>query len=184
MNIENKKMHFFQVQSKHKPIIVDWFSQAHVKEFYYGEGLQNTLKNLELYCQGINNNGKYSFDHWIAYLDDSPLGFLMTSPVEPSENDEMNKWCVSGSKTSTLDLLIGNTRFLGKGLSAPMIRAFILDKFSGYDYFLIDPEKDNTKAIHVYEKAGFDYLGEFSPSYNPVPHVILANLFRIECLWV
>ena len=54
-----------------------------------------------------------------------------------------------------------------------MIRAFILDKFSDYDYFLIDPEKDNTKAIHVYEKAGFDYLGEFSPSYNPVPHVMM-----------
>ena len=60
---KNLPMQFFQVERKHQQIILDWFKMEHVKEFFYGDGLQNTLHNLELYCQGINNNGKYSFDH-------------------------------------------------------------------------------------------------------------------------
>lgn len=135
--------------------------------------MKNTLDNLELYCQGINNNGRYSFDHWIAYLDDDPFGFLMTSPVEPSDGDELDKWCIEGKKTSTLDLLIGNPKYLGKGLSVAMIRAFIRDKFSDYDFFIIDPEVSNTRAIHVYQKAGFRVQGEFCPSFNPIPHLMM-----------
>lgn len=62
------KIQFYRVEKKFQEIILNWFEMEHVQEFYYGDGLQNTLKNLDLYCQGINNNGDYSFDHWIAFI--------------------------------------------------------------------------------------------------------------------
>ena len=170
---ESLPMQFFQVERKHQQIILDWFKMEHVKEFYYGEGLQNTLHNLELYCQGINNNGKYSFDHWIAFLGDDPFGFLMTSPLEKANNPNNAECYVKDKQTFTLDLLIGPKEFLGRGLASRMIQEFILDKYSHADYFIIDPAKSNPKAIHVYAKAGFQTIDEFCPSYDPIPHVMM-----------
>jgi len=175
MIAESKEMHFFRVERKFQEIILKWFEAEHVKEFYYGDGLQNTLRNLELYCQGVNNNGEYSFDHWIAYMGDEPFGFLMTSPVEGpyDEKDDYDKWYVEGKSTYTLDLLIGPEKFIGKGLAHRMIQEFILDKFSDADFFIIDPGKTNKKAIHVYEKSGFKTVGEFCPAYDPIPHLMM-----------
>ncbi|QBS12896.1 GNAT family N-acetyltransferase [Legionella geestiana] len=172
MVILKHPFHFYKVENRHKSIIHGWFGQDYIREFYYGDGLQNTLNNLELYCQGIRHNGRYAFDHWIAFFDKEPLGFLMTSPVDDSD-DELCTWCEKGKKISTLDLLIGNQQFLGQGLAAPMIQAFILDKCQDYDFIIIDPEKANERAIHVYEKVGFSVVGEYSPDYNPVPHVMM-----------
>jgi RimJ/RimL family protein N-acetyltransferase len=170
---KDKQMRFFRVERKYQEIILDWFKADHVKEYYYGDGLQSTLNNLELYCQGINNNGRYSFDHWISYLEDEPFGFLMTSSLEGSGNPDNSKWYIEGKHTFTLDLLIGPKVFLGRGLAARMIQEFILDKFSHADYFIIDPAKSNPKAIHVYEKAGFKTVDEFCPLFNPIPHLMM-----------
>lgn len=175
MSIEDKEMHFFRMEREFRATILGWFEAEHVKEFYYGTGLQNTLANLELYLQGINNNGRYTFDLWVALLGDIPFGFLMTSPIEGpyDANDDYNKWFVAGKRTLTLDLLIGPKEFLGRGLAHRMIQEFILDKFADTNFFMIDPGQSNRKAIHVYEKAGFKKVGEFCPSYDPIPHLMM-----------
>ncbi len=175
---EMSKIYFKKVTNLHKKTILNWFSKAHVKKYYYGQGLQNTLHNIELYCQGINNNGHYTFDHWIAFYDKIPFGFLMTSPITGPYNqtNDYNKWYVEGKQTFTLDLLIGPLEFLGKGLSHKMIQALILNQFSDADYFIIDPAKDNLKAIHVYEKAGFKKIDEFFPSFDPIKCHIMMRM--------
>ena len=102
---KSAKMRFEKVTRLHKKTIINWLDQEHVKEFYYGDGLQNTLCNLELYCQGINNNRSYSFGHWIAFYDEVPFGFLMTSPVVGPYDlkHDYNKWYIEGKQTFTLD---------------------------------------------------------------------------------
>ncbi|TNF65293.1 MAG: GNAT family N-acetyltransferase [Gammaproteobacteria bacterium] len=169
---------FEKVLNKHKAIILEWFSKDHVKAFYYGEGLENTLNNLQLYCQGTNDNGHYSFDHWIAYYGNQPFGFLMTSPVTgPYDcDDDYNKWHETGKKIYTLDLLIGEAAFLNKGLADKMIKTFILNDYVDADIFLIDPEAANSKAIHVYEKVGFKKIAEFYPQFNQKLHIMMRLL--------
>lgn len=163
---------FYLVEKKHLPIIHAWFEKEHIRQFFYGEGLKNTLKNLDFFSQGITNNGSYSFEHWIAYLDQEPLGFLMTSPIDGPFNpqDPYNKWYEPGKKIMTLDLLIGNEKYLGKGLGHRMIQEFLLNKCGNVTKVLIDPEASNIKAIHVYEKAGFRKIELFTPRYNQTPH--------------
>jgi len=60
--------------------------------------------------------------------------------------------------------LIGNKKFLGKGLSYSTLKAF--QKFLGDQVtaLLIDPECENSKAVHVYEKAGFKTVSTFTPN--------------------
>ena len=171
----SKIIHFETVKPIHIKTLLSWFSENHVKEFYYGEGLENTLRNLELYCKGINNNGSYSFEHWIASYNKVPFAFLMISPVTGpfDPNDDYDKWYAEDKKTFTLDLLIGNKDFLGKGIAHELIHDFILSQYSFADVFIIDPESKNTKAIHVYEKVGFKKVGEFLPAFNPKPHIMM-----------
>jgi len=172
---KDMQMCFYPVTKKHLSIIHRWFKTNHVKEFYYGDGLKNTLNNLELYCRGINNNGKYSFDHWIAFYNKTPFAFIMTSLVDGpfDSNDNYNKWYIDDKQTYTMDLLIGELDFLGKGLADIMIQSFILDQYSDVDFFIIDPETENSKAIHVYKKAGFKKVEGFRPDFNPKPHTMM-----------
>lgn len=146
-------------------LIYEWLHKEHVKPYFFGQGLQNTLNNLKLFVQGINHNGRYEFAHWLANIDSKPFAFLMTSPVTVNDH-----WYNQDSSTIMLDLLIGEEAYLGKGLAAEMIKAFIDSLPNTINRILIDPAEENTRAVHVYEKAGFNKIAEFKPDYHPVPH--------------
>ncbi|KJV78570.1 acetyltransferase domain protein [Rickettsia rhipicephali str. Ect] len=66
----------------------------------------------------------------------------------------------------TLDFDIGNKNFLGPGLASSTLAAFIkfyhkyIDPLS--DTFFIDPDENNPRAMHVYSKAGFKQVGEYT----------------------
>lgn len=86
---KTSKMRFEKVTGLYKEKILYWLNKDHIKEFYYGKGLKNTLRNIELYCQGINNNGSYTFYHWIAFYDNHPFAFMATSSVEGPYNEHV-----------------------------------------------------------------------------------------------
>ena len=54
-----------------------------------------------------------------------------------------------------------------------MIKEFLLSEFPDVEEVLIDPEASNSRAVHVYEKVGFNILGEFIPSHSPHPHYMM-----------
>lgn len=179
-------MTFYPVEKKHHDLIYGWLHKIHVQPYFYGEGLKNTLKNLEFFVNGIKTNGSYRFEHWIAYIDEIPFGFLMTSRIDGpyNSNDPYSKWYEDGKETITLDLLIGEEDYLGKGLASRMIQEFLLDKFSHISKVMIDPEEDNPRAIRVYEKAGFRKIEKFAQTHDdPKPcwmmHMEIEELKRL-----
>jgi len=176
MNQKTEQLSFFPVEKQHQEIIRNWLKKEHVKEYFYGQGLENTLRSLDDFVNGTENNEDVSWEHWIAYLSDKPFGYLMTSPVKGpyDSSEDYNKWYKEGKETITLDLLIGEEEFLGKGLAHRMIQEFLRNKFSHVSKVLIDPGATNKKAIHVYEKAGFKKAEQFCPDYDPVPHWMMV----------
>ncbi|MCH9630269.1 MAG: hypothetical protein S4CHLAM37_02630 [Chlamydiia bacterium] len=165
---------FKKADQSHEKLIHSWLAKDHIKPYFYGDGLKNTLNNLHLFVNGIDHNDDYRFEHFVAFLDGKPFGFLMTSPIDGPFNasDPYDKWFKENRKTSTLDVLIGEKDFLGRGLGTRMIKEFIQSQ--DVDFVLIDPAVSNKKAIHVYEKVGFVQEEEFIPSFNPVPHIMMT----------
>ncbi len=149
---------FKPVNKTQQDLILDWIAQPHVHEWLHGEGLNNTIKDLNAF---LHEKDAWAM-HWIAYDKGTPFAYLITSEQEPSE--EFPNGAI------TLDLFICNLDYLGKGLSIQMIHEFILSQFSHAKTVLIDPEIANVRAVHVYKKAGFDIIGEFLASWHPVPH--------------
>lgn len=161
------ELSFKKIEKKDEERVKKWLKASHVTPYFFGEGLKNTVEALEIACKGE----KADFDQWIGYCEGVPFAYLMTTFVQ-KENDPLFKNHLKG-KAITLDLLIGEEAFLGKGLAAPMILAFIEQVFPDVDQVFIDPEIENTKAIHVYKKAGFTPVKEFIPNWNPKPHLLL-----------
>ena len=168
---------FEPLTEQYKDLLLSWLSLPHVQQYYYGDGLKNTLANIELFCQGNNDNGRYCFYHWLVFADGVPFAFLMTSPVTGpyDTSHDYNCWYEDGKRIFTLDMLIGDVNFLGRCLAQPMIEQFIEAEYSDADFFLIDPECANERAIHVYRKAGFEPLAEFIPDFNPKPHLMMRK---------
>ena len=159
---------FTPVNKDFRPLIHAWLSEAHVREWFYGDGLKKTLEDLDAFFLGSS-----IFQHWLAYEGGVPFGYLLTSKVRKDEQDEYSRFCVSEGDAITLDVLIGNTDYLGKGLTHHMIQEFLETQFSDVEEVLIDPEVMNHKAIHVYQKAGFTIVDQFIPSHSSKPHYMM-----------
>ncbi len=142
---------FKLVERSQRSLIHNWLAQNHIKEWLHGAGLRNTLEDLEKSFEGSSWG-----QHWIAYDNATPFAYLLTS-------DE-------GGNAITLDLFICDLNYLGKGLSVQMIQEFLISQFPNKKEVLIDPEATNARAIHVYEKVGFQTIGEFIAPWHPVPH--------------
>lgn len=159
---------FKAVDTTSRALIHSWMVQEHVKEWIHGECLQRTLEDLDAFLRGPS-----SYQHWLSYDGDIPFGYLLTSEVKRDGEDEYACFCRKEDGAITLDVLIGNPQYLGKGLGHRMIQEFLLSKFSTVHEVLIDPEVMNRRAIHVYEKAGFSIVDEFVPPHSTLPHYMM-----------
>jgi ribosomal-protein-alanine N-acetyltransferase len=73
----------------------------------------------------------------------------------------------------TLDIFICDRKYLGEGLATQIIKEFLIARFSDISEVFIDPEQSNQRAVHVYQKTGFQIVGDFIASWHPVPHYIM-----------
>ena len=160
-------IHFEKVNNKHKEIIFSWLAEPHVQEFW-----DNSHKHKEDILNFILGR-KYSspyfdglYHYWIGFADNVPYCFIMTIqekkdtilPGVKSANLSKN------GNTYSLDYLIGDKDYLGKGLGASTLvffMDFIRESDKHADTFFIDPDEKNPRAKRVYEKAGFKYIGDF-----------------------
>lgn len=168
-----KHLSFQPFEMSHHDLVLGWLGEPHVTEWYHGEGLENTKRGL----RALVKEGSAQFKAWIALYDNQPFGLFMSYDL--SYEDRLDPECHHGpwlEETANMvgmDLLIGDVSFLGKGLAKPSIEAFLNDVHGDKDLVFIDPEATNVKAIHVYEKVGFQTIDDFTASWHPVPHLLM-----------
>ncbi len=157
-----------------RDLLLGWLDEPHVRAFW--DNSEQGRANLEGYLNGV----KELYDYWIGALDGAPFCLVMTSDAREGEPEHLAPHVSPHGETWTMDFMIGGVAHLGRGLAAPALVAFA-------DYarsvepriaaLLIDPAADNTRAAHVYEKAGFRGVSEFTPGDGPfagVRHVLMS----------
>ena len=165
------------VESQRK-MIHQWLRQDYICKWIHGQGLQSTLSGLEKFFQHPAKDKALDrqleiTQHWIGYDGDKPFVYLLTSNLFRNAANEYTKYSESDGPAITLDIFIGDTEYLGKGLASIVIKEFLLSQFSDVSEVFIDPEKNNERAAHVYQKVGFRIVGEFIAAWHPVPHHIM-----------
>ena len=162
------KISFQKATKSHKEIIFSWLNEPHVREFWDNTqehkddiiSLINGRKTPSTYC-----NGKYTY--WIASINDHPYAMLMS--IQETHEDDIGDLKLSHlsqtGHTYGIDYMIGDKAYIGKGYGAQTLDKFIYflgDEFDKKaDTFLIDPTVDNPRAKKVYEKTGFQHVGDF-----------------------
>lgn len=156
---------FEKANLTHKDVIFKWLEEPHVQEFWDNSqahkddilDFMNGYKDLFPYFEGI-------YTYWMGSINDQPYSFFLTSEVQDKFALESHHVSKTG-KIFTIDFCIGNKDFLGKGLGAKTLIAFTEFFRSNVDVkadtFFIDPDESNLRARHVYEKAGFQLVGDF-----------------------
>lgn len=150
-----------------QPMIERWVKRPHVSEWLHGEGLQNTLDSLTQSFEGATDR-----QHWIAFHNGTPFGYLLTSEVDQSD-EWVSSIEFSGKKGISLDIFICETDYLGQGFGTKMIVEFINTHLADVSDVLIDPEVKNRRAVHVYQKVGFKIVETFIAPWHPVPHYLM-----------
>lgn len=167
-HIKNK-IRFEKATLAHQDIIFEWLAEPHIKEFW-----DNSQEHKDDILNFINGQKQHYFygttRYWIGYYDNQPFCFVLSDELLANQEDltDLHRTHLSKvGKTISLDFGIGNKDLLGKGLAAPTLMAFT--KFyqgeidPKADTFFIDPDENNPRAQHVYEKAGFKIIGKAIP---------------------
>jgi RimJ/RimL family protein N-acetyltransferase len=165
--MNENQIRFERLSKQHVDIIFSWLDEPHMKEFW--DNSQEHRDDILHFVNGLKQTYFCgTFHYWIGYTDAQPFAFLLSDEILASqEMPEIFRTHLSKSgHTVALDFGVGNNQYLGKGLAASTLIAFMeyyrhqIDPVA--DTFFIDPDAGNLRAIHVYEKAGFRFVGEFT----------------------
>jgi len=160
-------IHFEKANLCHQNTIFQWLEEPHMKEFW--DNSQEHKDDIRIFINGRVEKSPYFdgiFTYWVGSLDHEPFCFILTGEVA-HDKDYPDAWNQNRSHTGTtvsIDFGIGNKDFLGKGFAAPALKTFtefFKEKIDpATDTFFIDPNDNNLRAKHVYEKAGFKTVAE------------------------
>lgn len=161
---------FEKLTNKYLELVFNWLKEPHMQEFW--DNSQKHKDDIVNFIHGYPNPPGYGvrFIYWIGFIDEQPFSFILTSEMDATQADIAPLHRAHLSKTGntiTLDFGIGDPAFIGKKLASPTLLAFVefyttLDPKA--DTFFIDPDDNNPRAKHVYEKAGFQQVGDFHVS--------------------
>jgi aminoglycoside 6'-N-acetyltransferase len=135
------------------PLMRRWLEMPHIKQ-WWGE------PDEELGYIRDMIDGRDTTRPFIFAVDDEPVGYIQYWFVGHHQNATWvadHPWLAElPSDAVGVDLSIGDSKKLGRGLGSAALRAFAEDLFrQGHRTIVIDPDPTNTRAVRAYEKAGF-----------------------------
>ena len=134
----------------HLPLFTGWLQRPHVRAFW--DDGERDEAGVEAHFFGSGEPG-FSLDGW-------PAGFIQRERMGAE-----HEWAVwAREDTWGLDLLTGESELVGRGYGPQVIAAFMALTRAEHaaERFLINPDRQNVRAIRAYREVGFEDLAELS----------------------
>lgn len=144
------KIHLRPMQQSDLPLFRGWLTLAHVAAWYLEP--QDWIMEIE------QQDGAFSFvRHFIAMDGEVPFGFCQYYPYWMGGEDWHGTIPVEG--TYSIDYLIGEVGYLGKGYGRQMILALLElnRKEPDAKRVIVQPEPENSASCGVLDSCGFAY---------------------------
>ena len=150
-----------------------WLSTPHVSQWWYDEG--TSYKEIEeKYLPRIE--GREAVKPFVILHEGKPIGYIQSYRIS-DEDDEEYASLVSLKNSAGVDLFIGETEFLHRGLGGQILRRFLPKHvFSDpeVEACVIGPEPENAAAIRSYEKAGLRFFKTIQVQGEPEPEYLMV----------
>lgn len=150
---------FVPVTPEHYPLLRQWLTEPHIQEWW-----GNPDEELGFIRDMVE--GRDTTRPFLIAVDDEPIGYIQYWFIGHHQNEQWIKdhpWLAElPSETIGVDLSIGRPDKLSKGIGSTALAAFAGTlRQQGHASIIIDPDRDNVRAVRAYTKAGF----------RPVPHL-------------
>lgn len=146
-------INFVPVEPEHFPLLRQWLNEPHMQE-WWGD------PDEELGFIRDMVEGQDSTRPFLIALDHVPVGYIQYWFIGHHQNEQWIKdhpWLTElPSETIGVDLSIGCPEKLSKGIGSTALMAFVATlREQGYATIIIDPDRNNARAVRAYTKAGF-----------------------------
>ena len=134
------------------PLLFKWLTDDSVLAYYEGRDVRFTMDTL---AQRYGEEIPDGFRVMIEYRD-TPIGYGQAYRLSGQQFGEYD-YPDNGHTVYAMDQFIGEPAYWNKGIGTSFLRmmADYLKKQKAAERILLDPHKDNHRAIRAYEKAGF-----------------------------
>lgn len=140
------------------PLMFKWLTDERVLRYYGGRDLKYTMETLaDHYSEKYESDG---FRVMIQYQT-VPIGYGQVYQVAGELFEEYG-YPKTENKVYAMDQFIGEPAYWNQGIGSAYIRRMCkyLKEERGAEVILLDPHKNNTRAVRAYQKAGFQIIGE------------------------
>lgn len=150
---DNFQIRFKPMTADDLSLVKKWMEAPHWKE-WWGES-ESELDDMRDMIEGKDTSRPFIF-----YINEEAAGYIQYWFVGHHQNESWIKgypWLRELSADMIgIDLSIGDEKKLNKGIGPIVLKTFanrLMDL--GYEKIIIDPDKENERAIRAYKKAGF-----------------------------
>ncbi|ARP99028.1 GNAT family N-acetyltransferase [Pseudorhodoplanes sinuspersici] len=159
MRCDAKQIGFVPVAADHYPLLRRWLAEPHLRE-WWGDPEE------ELGFIRDMVDGRDTTRPFLITLDGDPVGYIQYWFIGHHQNEQWIKdhpWLTElPAETIGVDLSIGSPDKLSQGIGSTALAAFVAGlRNQGYSTIIIDPDRNNARAVRAYMKAGF----------QPLPHL-------------
>ncbi|WP_309084223.1 GNAT family N-acetyltransferase [Chelativorans sp.] len=155
----DRGIRFEPVTAADLPMLQHWLEEPHMRE-WWGDP-EEEIGFIRAMVEGQDTTRPF-----IIMMDGEPVGYIQYWFIGHHQNEEWTNdhpWLLElPSETVGVDLSLGDGAKLSQGIGSRALAAFARKLIEeGFRTIIIDPDRDNARAIRAYTKAGF----------RPIPHL-------------
>ena len=155
MTIEKGDIRIRDFSESDLPQMLKWLTDDRVLEFYEGRDVRFTMETLaEHYMEELPDGFRVIIEY-----KGQPVGYGQVYRLSGDMFDEYD-YPDTGHIVYATDQFIGAPGLWNKGIGASFLKmmAEYLKEQESADRIVLDPHKNNPRAIRAYEKAGFKII--------------------------
>lgn len=155
---EGKRITFRPMNNDDLVLMLKWLTDARVLEFYGGRDKKYTQETI---CEHYTKQRADKRYRVIIEYDAVPIGYAQMYRIEGQLFDEYH-YPKTDEKVFAMDQFIGEPEYWNKGIGTEYCRVVCqyLQTEMGADRVILDPRKNNPRAVRAYQKAGFQIIKE------------------------
>lgn len=133
--------------------MLKWLNDPAVLQYYEGRDRPLDAAQIQESFYDVNEDEVRCIIQW----DDVPIGYLQFYEITAEEKIAYG-YEESHARIVGMDQFIGETSYWNRGIGTELITAVLayLKENCLADLVVMDPQTWNTRALHVYEKCGFE----------------------------
>lgn len=158
MHIEDNDIRIRPLTEDDYPLLLKWLTDERVLAFYGGRDLAYTPQTLKAHYEEPFDAEGYRV---IVEYRDIPIGYGQIYLVSEAFCRDYH-YPDTTRTVYAMDQFIGEVAYWNRGIGTRyigMVCAYLREE-KHVDAVILDPHKDNARAIRAYQKAGFSVIGE------------------------